>query len=269
MGKFDSMDGRAILSRARQDIVRAGVEMSVVAEYDHLPAEHRARVRRERTHAIRSAREEATNAVTAWAEAERASAKKRLAARPVGTAAEESRRVADELRIGRIVEAARAGGNARGTAVDLAQQASARYALGDLDEASVLARAAVELGGPGGRDAGDLGESIQLDRDLADPAKASAIRDLRDVDVVLAAFDRDVNAAYAQSMQDSAALARALGDGAGAAEVTRDVVQASLISKAAAKYGADQFGGAYAEPEGVLSGKPTGDPGGRLPGGLA
>ena len=107
-------------------------------------------------------------------------------------------------------DAARASGNARSKASDLAEQASRAYAVGNGDEARVLARAAVELGE--NTYAVEIVKNVDLDRTLADPEKARALRSLNDVDVVLAAFDRDINAATSKAMQDGATLARALGD---------------------------------------------------------
>ncbi len=254
MGKFTGLDGRAILKKAREDIARSGVEMSVTAEYDHLPSEYRARIRTERTGAIRAARAESRQAIEDWAITERAAAQKRLAANPVGTAAEESRRVAEELRIGRMIETARASGNAKSMAADLAERASKAYGAGNADEASVLARASVELGGP--EYAVEIVKNVELDRTLADPSKAQAIRDLGDVEVVLAAFHRDINAAVAQSLQDSVKLAEALGDKSAAMDLKRETVEASMSAKIAAWEGAQATGTKYQEPLGVLPGGP-------------
>lgn len=255
MGKFTGMDGRAISKKAREDIVRSGVEMSVTAEYDHLPTEHRARIRTERTGTIRSTREEARWAIEEWAKVERAAAQKRLSANPVGSAAEESRRVAEELRIGRMVEAARASGNAKSTADDIAERAWKAYSSGNADEANVLARAAIELGEA--TTAVAIVQNIEADRILADPEKAKALRDLNDVDVVLAAFHRDINAATSQSFQDGVKLARAIGDTHAAAEMQMQASEASRTAKMAAWVGAQETGTHYAEPLGVLPGGPT------------
>ncbi len=254
MSKYTG-DGRAILKQAQTDIYRAGTEMSLTAEYDHLPNEHRARVRAERTTAVRVARIEARQAIDDWATAERANAQKHLNANPVGTAAEESRRVAEELRIGRMIDAARASGNAKSMAEDIAERASQAYAAGNADEASVLARTAVELGGPAYST--EIVKNIEADRILADPIKAKAMRDLGDVDVVLAAFHRDINAAAAQALQDSVKLAEAMGDKSAAMDLKRETVEASMTAKIAAWEGAQKTGTKYQEPVGVLPGGPT------------
>jgi len=279
MSKYDTIrDGRAIVASVREDVARAGVEMSVTAAYDHLPVEHRARIRAERTAAVQQARADGIAALRSWAETAAADARKRLRADPVGSAAEESRRVADELRLARTIEAARAEDARRGLRVpdgmtravangeayELAARADRAYRDGDLDEAHVLARASVELGGPSL--AREIVALVRYDRDAADPAKARAMGDLADVDVVLAVFDRDVTAAVSHSLQDSAALARSLGDDRGAALLTREIVESSLASKLAAAAGAARFAGEYAEPAGALSGMPTGATGGKPPG---
>lgn len=255
MGKYSNMDGRAITKQAQADILRHGTEMSLTAAWDHLPNEHRARVRAEKTTAVRNARADARRAVDDWAKVARADAQKRLNANPVGTSAEESRRVADELRIGRMVDAARASGSAKSAAEDIAERASRALAVGNADEAHVLARASVELGGPSY--ASSIIENVELDRKLADPEKAKAMRDLGDVEVVLAAFDRDVNAAVSRSLQDSVKLAEALGDKSAAMDLKRETVEASMSAKIAAFQGAQATGTRYAEPVGVLSGVPT------------
>jgi hypothetical protein len=261
-GTYHGLDGRALTQRVREDIARAGVTMDVTAAYDHQPAEYRARVRAEQTGIVKQARAEGRAALTKWAEAAIADANKRLHATSVGSPAEESRRVAEELRITRMVDSARANNNARSAAEDIADRADRAFASGDHDEAMVLARAASELGS---RNAlvPEIIATVQLDRDLADPAKARAMRDIADVGVVVAAFDRDVNATVSQSLQDAAKLARALGDNATGS-------QASVTAKLEAFYGSRAFGdGKYADPVGVLPGGPTGEVGGKLPAGSA
>ena len=255
MGKFTGLDGREILKKAATEITRNGTEMSLTAEWDHLPNEHRTRIRTERTGSIRATRAEARQAIEDWATGERAAAQKRLNANPVGTAAEESRRVAEELRIGRMVEMARASGNAKSAAEDIAERATKAYAAGNADEASVLARASVELGGPAY--ATEIIKNVELDRTLADPEKAKALKDLGDVEVVLAAFHRDINVAVAQSLQQSVKLAQATGDKSDAMDLQRETVAASIPAKIAAWEGAQTTGTRYAEPLGVLSGGPT------------
>ena len=255
MGKFSNLDGRAIAKKAREDIVRAGVEMSVTASYDHLPNEHRSRIRAERTGAIRLTRAEARQAMDDWAKAERADATKRLNANPVGSAAEESRRVAEELRIGRMVETARASGNPRNAANDIAERASKAYGAGNGDEANILARAAVELGET--TLAGVIIQNVEADRILADPVRAKALHDLNDVEVVLAAFHRDVNAAVSQSFQDGVKLAEAIGDKHAEAAMRMQASEASRTAKMAAWVGAQETGTQYVEPVGVLPGGPT------------
>lgn len=247
--KYAGLDGRKITQQAREDIARAGVEMSVMAQYDHYPAEHRARLRAENTARVRAIRAEAKAAVREWAERAAAGARRRLGEQPVGTPAEESRRVATETKIGRLVASARAGGAAREEAASLAERANAAYEVGNLDEADVLAQASLELGGP--RLAEDVSALVRYDRVAADPSKARAMKELDDIEVVTTAFERDLNATYAQSLQDSARLARAIGESE--SDVAADIGEASRTAKMAAWVGAQKFGdGTYTEPAGVI-----------------
>jgi hypothetical protein len=92
------------------------------------------------------------------------------------------------------------------------------------------------------------------------------MRDLGDVEVVLAAFERDASAAYSQSLQDSAALARELGDFAGGSIAAQEAARASVNAKMSAFAAARASDVPYQEPAGVLPGVPTGAAGGKLPG---
>ncbi len=185
-----------------------------------------------------------------------ADADRRYGASSIGTAAEESRKVAEELRIGRMVEAARSSGNPKGQTADLAERADRAFASGDHYEAMVLARAAAELGSthvlvP------EIIASVQADRDLADRQGAKALRDRQDVGVVVAAFDRDVLAATSHALQDSARLARAIGDGAGEIAARKEAAEFSISAKMEAYAGAQAFGdGVYQEPVVIASGRP-------------
>ena len=256
--RYSGLDGRAIAKKAVADIARAGVTMDLMSMYDHYPVEHRARVRKEQTELVRALRAEAEQAVAAWADAETTNAHRALGARSIGTAAEESRRVSEELRIGRMVESARAGGNSKTAAADLADQADAAFRGGNRDEAMILARAAVELDPviSGRSMVGDIIETVQLDRDLEDPAKAKALRAIGDVDVVLAAFRRDVTAQVSHALQDSATLAKAIGDGAAAASSMQEASAEGRHAKLAAFAEAQRAGVPYVEPVGVVPGLP-------------
>ena len=232
MGKYRGSAGREIIDRAKADISRAGTEMSLMAEWGQYPNEYRASVRREKTSVVRVARMEAEQDFSEWAKAQRLDATKRLNATKLGTAAEESRRVAEELRIGRMVDSARAAGNAREVAADLTYRANVAYGQSNEDEAFVLARAANELGDH--ERSAEIIESVSFTRTLADPDKAKAMRDLQDVDVVEAAFKRDVTHAVAAAYQEGVKLARVLGDQQAEAELRRDASEIERTSKVAA-----------------------------------
>ena len=265
MSKYASMDGRQITKAVQVEIQKYGVEMSLLAEWDHLPADHRARLRAEKTAAVRAARDEGRAALAAWADATVSGARARLREDPLGSPAEESRRVSDELRLARVLEAARAEDARTGAVIPdgmsrpvrnasayvLADRARRAY-LDDSDypEAVLLARASAELGGP--PEAARWRDGAQALIDAADPAKARAMHELLDVEVVLAAAARDVNAAVAGALTSSAALARSAGEvvpGLG-----EEAAAASMTAKMAAAAGAIAFGdGRYVSPLGVLA----------------
>jgi hypothetical protein len=256
--RYAGLDGRAIAKKAVTDIARAGTMMDLTAVYDHLPNEHRARVRKEQTELVRTLRAEAEQAISTWAETETTNAQRAYGARSIGTAAEESRRVSEELRIGRMVESARAGNNSKQAAIDLAEKADAAFTSGNRDEAMVLARAAVELDPviSSRSMVGDIIETVQLDRDLEDPAKAKALRTIGDVDVVVAAFHRDVTAQVSHALQDSATLARAIGDVAATAASMQEASAEGRHAKLVAFAEAQRAGVPYVEPVGVVHGLP-------------
>lgn len=251
-GKYKGLDGRAVTKLARESLAKLGAELSVTVGADHLPIEHRTRIRDERTASIRAVRTESRAALAEWAEEAAREARKRLASDEVGTAAEESRRVVSEMRISRLVESARATGDVRTTARDLADRANRSYESGNLDEADVLAQASAELSD--NRLAVEVQALVRYDRMAADPAKARAMRDLDDVEVVVKAFERDVNASFSGALQESARLAQSLGQNAG--DVMEDMTNASVTAKMAAWSGAQEHGGEYREPDGVLPGYP-------------
>ena len=84
------------------------------------------------------------------------------------------------------------------------------------------------------------------------------MKDLRDIEVVIAAFDRDVLAATAQALQDSAKPAKAVGDNVAEAKAEmKEASEVSIRAKLEAFYGAQEFGdGTYREPIGLIPGLP-------------
>jgi hypothetical protein len=267
MPNYAGLDGRAITKTAREAIQKAGLTMDLTAEWDQYPDSYRANVRREQTSVVNQERQAARDALNVWAETAAADARARFNKASVGSAAEESRRVAEELRINRMIDSARAGGNVRSVAMDLQDRASAAMADGNPDEAMVLARTAVELDPQRAGLAAELVQNIQLDRDLADPDRAKALRDLKDINVVVAAFDRDVSAQTSLALQQGAKLAKVVGDHAAVMDLNRQASVESMRAKVTA-FGQSQANGdgKYVEPVGVLPGGPTGEVGGKFPG---
>jgi hypothetical protein len=269
--KYAGLDGRQVTQAALKEIRDAAAEMRSVTVRDELPTEYKTRIQRERTGAVKAARQESLDAMLAWSEEAVKAATKIINTRTLGTQAEETRRASDETRISRLVSTALTRGDQRATATDLAVQAEAAFNRGDADESWVLAQASMALGGPAlPRNPSDPSpmhprtyiETIQTSRDLADPAKAAAFKALQDVNVVSAAFDRDVTGALAGALQDAIALAHTVGDHAGATLLMPEVAVASMRAKQAAFDGSRRFGdGVYKSPEGVLHEGPlNGDP---------
>ena len=249
---FEGLDGRQIITATQKELHRLASEMRVLLAMDEVSVEHRSRRRRENTAAVRGVREQAKAALAAWAKAEAAEARKRLAANDLGTPAEEMRRNTVELRIGRLVEQARARGEERALAGDYARRADQAYSLGNLDEAETYARASQELGQePLAREVLAL---VAYDRTAEDPAKARALQSLGDIDVVTAAFHRDVSGAYSAALQASGALGQTLGETA--TEEVSEAASASIEAKMAAAITSMHNGTPYKAPDGAVHSEP-------------
>ncbi len=267
-GTYEGLDGRAIIAKARERIAKPGTEMDLSAGWDHLPAEARAKLRATNTRKVREEREEATAAINAWAAKTTGAARVALAKQSVGSPAEESRRVANELRLTRMVEASRANGSAKTDAREFEARAVEAAAFLDMDTAEMFARAALELNAGLG-DANRVLNDVQDERDLADPERLKARRSINDASVVVAAFTRDVTATVSFALQGAAKLARSIGDAQGEMSSRSEAARESVAAKMAALVGAQAHGdGAYTHPEGALAEGPTGGPdltGARLP----
>jgi hypothetical protein len=250
MPGYDGMNGRQIIDAAKERIGKLGSELAVLADQTEYPLDHRSKLRRERTASIRQERAAATDALRVWAAEATADAKRDLAADDVGTAAAESRRVATELRISRLVASARAGGNETSAARDYAARANAAYESGNADEADALSQASAELAP--NRLAQEVQALIAYDRIAASPSKSRAMKALDDVNVVITAASRDVNAAYSSALQKSAALAAAIGEPSN--DVSYDMTAASVDAKMSAWLAAQSQGKPYQEPSGALPG---------------
>src|SRR4051794_9494421 len=108
MSKYtDLRDGRSIIRSAQTDLAAVAAELANLVAADEFPNEHRSRRRRELNAKAVGIRADATTALNAWSANAVAEARRDLAANDVGTAAEESPRVAIELKVGRLVSSAR------------------------------------------------------------------------------------------------------------------------------------------------------------------
>jgi tetratricopeptide (TPR) repeat protein len=247
--------GRAILEQLTIDLGRLATQMRQTVTADHLPADHRARLMKEKVEAARLLRQDASEAFDAWAASERTEARKVIRGRSIASPAEESRRVAEELRITRLVDSARVNGtNARRSAEDLGERAERAYQEGDTEEAMILARAALELDPASQANAAQIIAVVQVERDMEDPAKKAAYAAIENADIGTRIFLRDADAAYSATFQQAADLARALGDSVSVNNFALEATQASIDSKMAAAVQAQIAGTTYVEPDGVIPG---------------
>jgi hypothetical protein len=265
--KYKAEDGgRAILTQLTADLGKLAGQLHSAVTADHLPAEHRARLMAEKVEAARLLRQDASEAFDQWAATERSEARKVIKGRALASPAEESRRVAEELRITRLVESARINGtSARRSAEDLGERAERAYQDGDTEEAIILARAALELDPASQANAAQIITVVQVDRDMQDPAKKAAYAAIENADIGTRIFLRDADAAYSATFQEAANLARSLGDSVSVNNFASEATQASIDSKMAAAVQAVIGGTVYAEPSGVLPGAtqnldPRGEP---------
>jgi hypothetical protein len=217
-------------------------------EYDHYPRDYRLKFQHGKLADIGAAKSDAERDFAEWAKKARLDATQRLNKTRIGTAAEESRKVAEELRISRMTEVARTSGNANEQATDLTFRANLLYGAGNLDEAFVLARAASELGDH--ERAAEIIESVSFTRTLADPEKAQALHDLGDVDTVEAAFKRDVTHAVAKAYQEGSKLASTLGDVETETRLRREASEIERTAKVAAWNASVKEGVPFSAPVG-------------------
>ena len=257
------MGGERILATLRQSIRDAKASIVAAMRQDS-PVEYRRAQRSAAVAVIERHVTEAQQAFNAWAARARDEANAIIkAVEPIGSAAEETRQLRMEMELGRLIEQGRRdeprvinGKLVRNlSALDYDGEAFAAYLDGDYDRAITLAKASQALGGPE-RSATTLRESqAQLDL-LRSPAKAAALRDLALVDRGVVVFSRDVNAAVSDAYQAAAEAALDVGDDPNG--YRRNAYNASRAAKAMALTFAEVTGEPYAEPEGALSGAPTG-----------
>lgn len=204
---------------------------------------------------------EAETAFRAWAAQERADALKALAQRPIGSAAEESRRVADELRLSRMIDSARASGSPVTAAKAFAADAAQAYldATGEegYREAVLLADAALALGG-----ASAPGEASQVkeaaSRMLETPEQQKARATLANLDLEDLATQRDLKAQQASLLTAAVRAAEAAGDTRAVQEFTSRAASASMAAKMLAFKVAQETEQAYVQPTGALTDRPLG-----------
>lgn len=221
------------------------------------PVEHKRRLRDDAVADARGATAQARAAIVQWATEAHADATRRYRADPVRGAAEEQRRVANELRFQREVDSAvRAAeriGSAKRVAQDLADKAASTYLGSDrYEEALAYAIAADELGHPQGK---QLRATIQQQIDLGDPDKARALKDLAEVASVMATLDSDVEGALAGVLQAASVAARQNGDDG--RQLAKDAASQSASAKMRAWYLARANGEEYSEPAGTLPSAPN------------
>ena len=252
------MTGEQILAAVKANVAEARRNLADAKAREDWPVEYRRAQRAAAVAVIERTVREAQQAFSAWANGARADAEKRLKAPPaIGSAAEESRRVARELELGRLIDSGRASDTPRVVARQYAEAAAEAYLDGDYHRAVTLGTAASSLGEPSGQ---KHAASAQAMLDLDDPAKAQALKDVRTVERGLMTFGRDVNAALADAYTAASEAAQAVGDDHRRYE--QQAVGPSMTAKMLALGLAerDEHGRAvgYAPPEGTLASAPGG-----------
>lgn len=259
--------GPAILSDLKARLAKANANIESVAGRDDLPHDYRRRIRNETIGESQRLVADARQAFQAWAQSEAADARRRYRDDPVGSAADETRRLRREMETNRLIESSRladerrgpviVGGRpvANGSAYELAAKAQQAYLNGEYDKAQTLATASTTLGGPAS--AQDTYDAAQGQLDLANPARASALRDLANVDVAIRTFERDSNAAIAEALQGAAAAAIAIGDDG--RQFTKAALGPSMAAKMAAYADSLATGAQYQPPAGTMLSEPLGD----------
>ena len=243
--------GRAILGEliSRLDLVQTNLITAVTR--DDQPVEYRRQMRRAAVDEAKAQAESARLAMAEWARDAHNAAVSVWNSDPVGDVATETRRMATEARIARLIDSGqrideRMG--RRGTAGrELAAEAEQAYLSGRYEDAIAAATAAEALGAANAaRWRGEAETQVKL----RDPDKARAFRELAEVRSVATVFEREANARLAAAMDTAARAARAIGDdGFGHA---RDATKLSLSAKVAAWQQSQASGEPYVAPEGTL-----------------
>lgn len=252
------MTGEQILAAVKSNVAEARRTLADAKAREDWPVEYRRAQRNAALAVIERHVREGQAAFSAWATRERADAEKRMKAPPaIGSAAEESRRVARELELGRLIDSGRASDTPRIVARQYAEAAAEAYLDGDYYRAVTLGTAASSLGDPAGE---KRAAAAQAMLDLEDPGKAQALKDVRTVERGLMTFGRDVNAALADAYTAASEAAQAVGDDHRG--FARQAVGPSMTAKALALGLAERDDDGrvvgYAAPEGTLASAPVG-----------
>jgi hypothetical protein len=255
-----AMGGQTILATLRTKLVEAKAAIGKATTDDSLPVEYRRRVRNEAVTTAQAEIREASVAFGEWAKAATADAKRRYSADPVGAAADETRRMTNELRLGRLVASARANGTPKVVAERYAEDAMTAYLDGRYDDAITFGNASLEVGGGGlaSSRASSAVKAAQDQLDLANPERAQALTDIAEAEKGVRVFSRDINAAIADIYVGAANAAQAIGDDDRL--YRKNAVAPSMLAKSIEVEDAAVGGRAYSEPVGALAGSPTGDP---------
>lgn len=260
------MTGEQILAAVKANVAEARRTLADAKAREDWPVEYRRAQRNAALAVIERHVREGQAAFSAWANRARADADAALRAEKVGSPAEETRRLRLEMELDRLIDAGRRdeprvvnGRLVRNpSAFDYAGQALEAYIDGDYERAVMLARAAQALDGP--PRAAKVQADAQAQIDLADPAKAQALKDVRTVERGLMTFGRDVNAALADAYTAASEAAQAVGDDH--RRYAQQAVGPSMTAKALALGLAERDDDGrvvgYAAPEGTLASAPGG-----------
>lgn len=249
--------GAAILKQVRELLHGAPGAIRSTAVRDDYPVEYRRRKRTETVTAIRAMARDAATAFRLWADEREAAAKATLRATPVGSDAEETRKLRNEMEYDRLVAAASRSGTPRNLAKQYAADAEQAFLASDYERAVVLARAASAVAPS---DAANRVRAMAQEQiDLADPAKAAAYREVAEVAWARKVFDRDLAAGLANLLNATADAAHAVGDDPSA--LRREAAQFSLTSKGLAALMAEESGTPYEPPQGALASEAALEPG--------
>lgn len=259
MGTINTTNGATIRSSLAESIGDMNKRLAALAKDDVLPVETKRNRRLAIIQVLNETVNEANAAFSEWSAKEREEAQTALKQRPIGSAAEESRRVADELRLNRLIESSRRSGTPMIAARDLAGQASAAY-LDARDEsgyreAALLARAAIEVGGATSPSAArNVLDAAEKQMETAEQKYAR--KTLATLDVEALAYRRDQAALMASALSSASEAAAATKDTM-SDEYRRHAARQSATAKMMEFSLAQASGRDYVEPSGTMSGVPT------------